>query len=128
MLKPPLPAGGGERGERTGAVLTEAQNRFKVIKADCPTTSELMLGYIQFTIDQYRLGNVMAQSSGTTESAVVAHWNSLFVYLGQTAPNASPDVLSADGAAAVMAPAGGTRDLTAGPGPNAPPTFSTNRE
>lgn len=103
-----------------GAVLTEAQNRFKIIKADCPATSEQMLSYIQFTIDQYRLGNVKTQSSGTKQDAVVAHWNSLFVYLGQAAPNASGDVLSPDGAAAVMPQAGGSRDLTAGPGPNGP--------
>jgi hypothetical protein len=103
-----------------GAALTEAQDRFKVIKSGCPATSEQMLSYIQFTIDQYRLGNVKAQSSGTKQDAVVAHWNSLFVYLGQPAPNASASVLSADGAAAVMPQAGGTRDLTAGPGPNGP--------
>ena len=79
-----------------------------------------MLSYVQFTIDQLDLGNVKQPVAGTREEAVTSHWNSLFVYLGLPAPDAPAAVLSADGGAGVIAQAGGTRDLTAGPGPNGP--------
>ena len=79
-----------------------------------------MLSYIQFTIDQLDLGNVKQPAAGTREEAVTSHWNSLFVYLGRPAPNAPAAVLLLDGAAGVIAQAGGNRDLTAGPGPDGP--------
>ena len=103
-----------------GGALSAGQDQFKVIKNGCPGTSEQMLAYIQFTIGQYRLGNVLQPIAGTREEAVVSHWNSLFVYLGLSAPNAPVAVLLADGAAGVITQSGGTRDLTAGPGPNGP--------
>lgn len=104
----------------SGAVLSAAQDQFKVIKNGCPATSEQMLAYIQFTIDQYRLGNVLQPIVGTREEAIVSHWNSLFVYLGLPAPNAPVAVLLADGAAGVITQSGGSRDLIAAPGPNGP--------
>ena len=104
----------------SGGPLALAQDRFKVVKSGCPGTSEQMLSYTQFTIDQLRLGNVTQPITGTKEQAIVSHWNSLFAYVGLPAPNAPAAVLSADGGAGVITQAGGTRDLTAGPGPNGP--------
>lgn len=109
-----------QRALFSGAPLSDAQARFKIIRSGCPATTEQMLGYIQFSIDQFRLGSVLQPASGTREQAIVSHWNSLFVYVGLPAPNAPPAVLSADGGAGVITQAGGSRDLTVVPGPSGP--------
>ena len=101
----------------SGSTANDAKTLFRAIQANCPNTSELMLSYVQFTIDQYRLGNIKTQTAGTKEQAVVSHWNSLFAYVGLPVPNAPSAVLLPDGAAGVITQAGGVRDLTAPPGP-----------
>jgi hypothetical protein len=104
----------------SGGSFSDAQARFKIVRSGCPATTAQMLGYIQFTIDQLRLGNILQPLTGSREQAVVSHWNSLFVFLGLPAPNAPAAVLSVDGGAGVITQAGGTRDLTVGPGPSGP--------
>jgi len=97
----------------SGAALSEAQDRFRVIKSGCPATTEQTFSYVQFTIDQFHLGNALQPAS-----AIVAHWNSVFAYVGLAAPNVPASALGPDANAGVIAQAGGTRDLTVAPGPN----------
>jgi len=103
-----------------GAALSEAQDRFKVIKNGCPATSEQTFSYVQFTIDQFHLGNVLQPATGTKADALVSHWNSMFVYIAQTPPNVPASAIGPDANAGVITQAGGTRDLTVAPGPNGP--------
>lgn len=99
------------------ATLSTAQDLFKVISNGCPSTTEQAYAYVQFTIDQFHAGNVLAQPTGTPADAIVAHWNSILTYVGLAAPNVPSSVLGDDANAGVMTQAGGTRDLLVNPGP-----------
>jgi len=84
------------------AQLTEAKKRFTVIAAGCPGTKQEMLDYVRFTIANLAFAmDPNKASPPTRDEAMVAHWNSLFVYVGLPAPGEPAAVLSAGGAAKV---------------------------
>jgi hypothetical protein len=99
------------------ATLTAARAAWEPVTTDCAgnlsQAKEEMLAYVQFTIDQFRLGNVDAPRQGTRESALVAHWNYVFSYVGYPAPNLPASVLGAEGAIGVITQSTVNREIAA---------------
>jgi len=99
------------------AVLTAARAAWAPAVTDCVNNpsqaKEEMLSYVQFTIDAYRAGNVDTPKQGTKEDALVAHWNSVFSYVGYPAPNLPVSVLGTEGAVGVINQSTVNRELAA---------------
>jgi hypothetical protein len=74
---------------------------------------EFMLAYVQFTIDQLAAGHVDTPASGTPAEAVLSHWNYTFSYVGYVAPELPASVFGPEGAAGVITPNGGNREVAA---------------
>jgi hypothetical protein len=99
------------------ATLTAARAAWAPVTSDCvsnPTQAkEEMLSYAQFTIDAYRAGNVDQPRTGTKEEAVVAHWNSVFTYVGYPAPDLPVTVLGSEGNVGVITQTTVNREIAA---------------
>lgn len=98
--------------------LNAARAAWKPVTDHCVSipsqAKEEMLAYVQFTINAYDSGKVEAQKVGTTkEGALVAHWDSVFTYVGYPAPNLPVSVLGAEGAVGVITQATTNRELKA---------------
>ena len=94
--------------------IQEARQRFAVIQAGCPNTKQEMLDYVRFTIANLAVALDPNKSSPpTTQEAMVAHWNSLFVYVGLPAPSEPATVLTSAGGAKVC-DADASCDVTTG--------------
>jgi len=95
-------------------VQTQARTLFGNVVTACPSgvaaATPAMLAYVQFTIDHYYLGDVLAPAPrdyATREDAVVDDWEFVFRYVynntaGLTVPDFSPNVLRANGGAKVI--------------------------
>jgi hypothetical protein len=98
----------------TSSVQTQARTLFGNVVTACPSgvaaATPAMLAYVQFTIDHYYLGDVLAPAPkdyATREDAVVDDWEFVFRYVynntpGLTVPDFSPTVLRANGGAKVI--------------------------
>lgn len=96
------------------SVQTQARTLFGYVVTACPSGPAAaippLLTYVQFTIDQYRLGNVVAPSKtyATREDALVDNWEFGFKYVYNNntqylpVPDFSPEVLRASGGAKVI--------------------------
>lgn len=84
----------------------QARDSFNVIQAQCPSAGasaqQHTLGYVRFTIANFASAVDPNRSSPpTTAEAMVAHWNSVFTYVGLPAPGVAPAALTSAGAAKV---------------------------
>ena len=96
----------------TGAVQTQARTLFGQVVAACPTGAiPQLLTYVQFTIDRYHAGQVLAPSPRIYPSradAVVDNWEFAFRYVYNNdaqllpVPEFSAQVLMANGGARVI--------------------------
>lgn len=79
--------------------IQEARQRFNVIQTGCPNTKQEMLDYVRFTIANLAAALDPNRSSPPTrDEAMVAHWNSMFTFVGLPAPGLPPAVLGAGAA------------------------------
>lgn len=84
-----------------------------VCETDLTTARDLMLAYVQFTIDQLKFGNVNAPAAGTAGDAVLNHWDYTFPYVDYPSPNLPSSVFGPEGAAGVITQATANRELAA---------------
>lgn len=77
------------------------------------TAKEMMLKYVQFTIDQQAAGTVKPQQSGTVARAILSNWDLTFPYVGYEAPQLSDAVFGPDGAVGVIAQSSSHREISA---------------
>src|SRR5688572_18138535 len=99
------------------AVLTAARAAWAPVVNNCVSNltqaREQMMSYVQFVIDTYEAGNVAQPRVGTKEDAVLAHINTVFLYVGYAAPNLPASVFGAEGALGVIADSTTNRELAA---------------
>ena len=82
--------------------LDQAKALFATVASNCSAVAgkSLMLDYIQWTID-----NRGARRTGTTDAQLLAHWNTVFPYVGYTGndqPTAVPSTIFSTGAVGVI--------------------------
>lgn len=98
-------------------VLAQAQSLWDHVELACPTNlttaRNLMLAYVQFTIDQHKLGNVKTPGAGTAGDAVLTHWDYAFPYVDYPSPNLPSSVFGPEGAAGVITQTTANRELAA---------------
>jgi hypothetical protein len=84
--------------------LDSAKALFESVTSQCSSGDgeNLMLAYIQFTIDHHPAG----EKTGVTDAQLLTHWNTVFPYVGFTGsdqPSTVPsDIFGAEGAAKVL--------------------------
>lgn len=103
-----------------GDVLKQVQALWSSVEATCsPSNADAanpaLLPYVQYTISVYP-NNVQTPKNGSKESVFLNHWNTIFPYVGYSAPGLPTGVngpLGANGAVGVISPTGGAREITA---------------
>jgi hypothetical protein len=97
--------------------LDSAKALWTAVTDDClgnPSVArEAMLAYVQFTINDFKANKILAPDTGTVAGALLAHWNSTFVYVGYAAPNLTTAIFDSTGAVGVITQSTVNRELAA---------------